>query len=55
MKKITIAFLLTLTAILTLSSTTKENNISVETNNIPKDTVTLVHLVYKTLWSSTLN
>lgn len=55
MKKITIAFLLTLTAILTLSSTTKENNISVEINNIPKDTVTLVHLGYKTLWSSTLD
>lgn len=54
-KTLTILLLLT-SVLLTLSFSTKEvKQIQQEVNKIPSDTVTLVHLGYKTLWSSTLD
>lgn len=54
MKKLTIIFLLVLASILTLSST-PDSKVGQYSNSIPKDTITLVHIGYKTLWSSTLD
>ncbi len=54
MKKILLGCLLITLSILTLSNTSKYQ-VTTETNIIPKDTITLVHLGYKTLWSSTLD
>lgn len=54
MKKIFLALSLVTISILTLSNTQKQQVIN-EHNSIPKDTITLVHIGYKTLWSSTLD
>ena len=54
MKTLILSCLLLTTAILTLSHTNKYQ-LPAEINLIPKDTITLVHNGYKTLWSSTLD
>lgn len=54
MKTLLLSCLLIITSILTLSYT-NNHKIILHSNKIPKDTITLVHLGYKTLWSSTLD
>ena len=54
MKTLILSCLLLTTSILTLSHTNKYQ-LPAEINLIPKDTITLVHNGYKTLWSSTLD
>lgn len=54
MKRITIIFLLSIVSILSISSS-PDNKFNQSEYTIPKDTITLVHVGYKTLWSSTLD
>ena len=54
MRTLILSCLLLTTSILTLSHTNKYQ-LPAEINSIPKDTITLVHSGYKTLWSSTLD